>query len=140
MSGPGGRGAWIVLIVAAIAGCGGSDDGGNGVPAEASRPSASRPVVFVGFDASEPLVDAMRQGKIQGLVVQNPLKMGELSVKTMVKHLEKQPVETQISTGETAGHAREHERSRDRQADSSPAGREHERGEPLGRESRRSGG
>ena len=54
-----------------------------------------------GFDASEPLVDAMRQGKIQGLVVQNPLRMGELSVKTMVKHLEKQPVEPKISTGET---------------------------------------
>ena len=43
----------------------------------------------------------MRQGKIQGLVVQNPLRMGELSVKTMVKHLEKQPVEPKVSTGET---------------------------------------
>ena len=42
------------------------------------RPSR---VVFVGFDASEPLVDALRQGKIQGLVVQNPLRMGKLSVK-----------------------------------------------------------
>ena len=57
--------------------------------------------MFVGFDASEPLVDAMRQGKIQGLVVQNPLRMGKLSVETMVKHLEKQTVEKQISTGET---------------------------------------
>ena len=50
----------------------------------------ARPLVFVGFDASEPLVDAMRQGKIHGLVVQNPLKMGKLSVLTMVKYLEKQ--------------------------------------------------
>ncbi len=61
----------------------------------------ARPLVFVGFDASEPLVDAMRQGKIHGLVVQNPLRMGKLSVLTMVKHLEKQTVEKQISTGET---------------------------------------
>ncbi len=101
MSGRGGRGAWIVLIAAAIGGCGGSDDGGKGASAEASRPSASRPVVFVGFDASQPLVRAMEKGQIQGLVVQNPLKMAELSVKTMVKHLEKQPVEAKISTGET---------------------------------------
>ena len=43
----------------------------------------------------------MRQGKIHGLVVQNPLRMGKLSVLTMVKYLEKQPVEKQISTGET---------------------------------------
>ena len=57
--------------------------------------------MFVGFDASEALVNAMREGKIQGLVVQNPLRMGKLSVQTMVKHLEKQPIEKQISTGET---------------------------------------
>ena len=43
----------------------------------------------------------MSQGKIQGLVVQNPLMMGETSVKTMVKYLEKQPVEAKIATGET---------------------------------------
>ena len=61
----------------------------------------ARPLVFVGFDASEPLVDAMRQGKIHGLVVQNPLRMGKLSVETMVKYLEKKTVEKQISTGET---------------------------------------
>jgi ribose transport system substrate-binding protein len=42
----------------------------------------------------------MRQGRIQGLVVQNPIRMGELSVKSMVKHLEKQSVERQVSTGE----------------------------------------
>jgi ribose transport system substrate-binding protein len=43
----------------------------------------------------------MRDGKIQGLVVQNPLKMGELSVTEMVKHLEKQTVKLEIPTGET---------------------------------------
>ena len=64
-------------------------------------PPSAKPLVFVGFDASEVLVDAMRQGKIHGLVVQNPLRMGKLSVQTMVKHLEKQAIEKQISTGET---------------------------------------
>ena len=55
----------------------------------------------MGFDASEPLIGALSQGQIQGLVVQNPVLMGEMSVKTMVKHLEKQPVEPKIATGET---------------------------------------
>jgi ribose transport system substrate-binding protein len=46
------------------------------------------------------LVDALREGKIQGLVVQNPLKMGELGVKTLVSHLEKKKVEPKVPTGE----------------------------------------
>jgi ribose transport system substrate-binding protein len=57
--------------------------------------------VLIGFDASEALVGALSQGKIQGLVVQNPVLMGETSVKTMVKHLEKQAVEPKVSTGES---------------------------------------
>jgi ribose transport system substrate-binding protein len=57
-------------------------------------------VYFVGFDASPPLVDALREGKIQGLVLQNPYRMGELGVRTLVDHLEKKEIETKISTGE----------------------------------------
>ena len=96
-------GCWAVscAAVGAVAGCGGSERFGSDAPAALKSSAPAKPLVFVGFDASEPLVDAMRQGKIQGLVVQNPLRMGELSVKTMVKHLEKQAVEKQISTGET---------------------------------------
>lgn len=56
---------------------------------------------FVGFDASEALVDAMEAGEIQGLVVQNPLRMGYLGVKTMVDHLQGKPVEERIDTGVT---------------------------------------
>ncbi len=95
-------GCWACLLILSgvIAGCGGSGDSA-GSPAAAKSSGSARPLVFVGFDASEALVDAMRQGKIHGLVVQNPLRMGKLSVETMVKHLEKQTVEKQISTGET---------------------------------------
>jgi ribose transport system substrate-binding protein len=93
--------AWFVLIAATLAGCGGSNEAGSPAPSSPSAPSASRSVIFVGFDASEPLVRAMELGQIQGLVVQNPLRMGELAVKTLVKHLERQPVEAKISTGET---------------------------------------
>jgi len=101
MTGVGGRTAWIVLVAAAIAGCGATGDGGPATSAGVPGPGASRPVIFVGFDASQPLVRAMEKGQIQGLVVQNPLKMAELSVKTLVKHLEKQPVEGKVGTGET---------------------------------------
>ena len=56
-------------------------------------------VVFVGFDSSPKLVEAMRDNVIHGLVLQNPMKMGYLGVKTMVAHLKGQPVEERIDTG-----------------------------------------
>ena len=101
MSGRFARGAWCLGFALSLGflvfpGCG---DGAAG-PASAQG-SGSKSVVLIGFDASEPLVSALGSGKIQGLVVQNPLTMGELSVRTMVAHLEKQPVESKISTGET---------------------------------------
>jgi ribose transport system substrate-binding protein len=58
-------------------------------------------VRFVGFDAAEALVTALRQGEIDGLVVQNPFKMGYLGVKTMVQHLRGETVEKRIDTGVT---------------------------------------
>ena len=44
-------------------------------------------VKFVGFDASANLVKGLRDGALDGLVVQDPVKMGYLGVKTMVAHL-----------------------------------------------------
>lgn len=58
-------------------------------------------VKFVGFDASSKLVEALKEGQIDGLVVQNPFRMGYLSVKTMVDHLNKKPVEKRVDTGAT---------------------------------------
>jgi ribose transport system substrate-binding protein len=56
-------------------------------------------VKFVGFDANEQLVGALRQGDIQGLVVQDPLKMGYLGVMTAVKVLRHERVDASIDTG-----------------------------------------
>jgi ribose transport system substrate-binding protein len=56
---------------------------------------------FIGFDASEVFVRAMRGGKLHGVVVQNPFRMGELGVKTLVSHLRGQKVEKRIDTGVT---------------------------------------
>ncbi len=77
--GEAGTASGILLVAGTLTGCGGATGDGAGAPATAGSTSAHKGVVFVGFDASEPLVDAMRQGKIQGLVVQNPIRMGELS-------------------------------------------------------------
>jgi ribose transport system substrate-binding protein len=56
-------------------------------------------VHFVGFDASENLVKGLRSGQIDALVVQDPIRMGYLGVKTLVAHLKGQPVEKRIDTG-----------------------------------------
>ena len=56
-------------------------------------------VKFVGFDASPNLVKGLRDGGIDGLVVQDPVNMGYVAVKTMVAHLKGQPVEKRIDTG-----------------------------------------
>ena len=57
-------------------------------------------VTFVGFDPSAQLVEAMGNKKIQGLVLQDPVAMGYLGVKTMVEHLEGKEVPRRIPTGE----------------------------------------
>jgi ribose transport system substrate-binding protein len=56
-------------------------------------------MVFVGFDSSEKLVQGMKEGKIHGLTLQNPFKMGYLGVKTLVDHINGVEVEKRIDTG-----------------------------------------
>jgi ribose transport system substrate-binding protein len=58
-------------------------------------------VKFVGFDASQVLVDAMRAHQLDGIVVQNPMRMGYLGVKTIVAQLRGQPFEKHVDTGVT---------------------------------------
>jgi ribose transport system substrate-binding protein len=54
---------------------------------------------LLGFDASDVFVAAMRAGELQGVVVQNPFRMGELGVKTLIDHLRGRKVEKRIDTG-----------------------------------------
>jgi ribose transport system substrate-binding protein len=53
----------------------------------------------IGFDASDYLIKGLRDGHLEGLIVQDPVRMGYLSVKTLVAHLKGQPVERRIDTG-----------------------------------------
>jgi ribose transport system substrate-binding protein len=56
-------------------------------------------VKYVGFDSSDTLAKGVRDGHIQGLVLQDPVKMGYLGVKTMVAHLRGETVERRVDTG-----------------------------------------
>ncbi|MHC4583046.1 MAG: ABC transporter substrate-binding protein [Planctomycetota bacterium] len=56
-------------------------------------------VKYVGFDSSDRLVLALQKGYIHGLVLQDPINMGYLGVKTIVAHLRGEKVEKLIDTG-----------------------------------------
>jgi ribose transport system substrate-binding protein len=56
---------------------------------------------FIGFDSSDVFVKAMHDGKLQGIVVQNPFRMGELGVKTLVDHIQGRRIEKRVDTGVT---------------------------------------
>jgi ribose transport system substrate-binding protein len=56
---------------------------------------------FIGFDSSDVFVKAMRDGKLHGIVVQNPFRMGELGVKTLVDHIQGKKIEKRVDTGVT---------------------------------------
>jgi ribose transport system substrate-binding protein len=56
-------------------------------------------VKFVGFDASAKLVEGLQNDQIQGLVLQNPFKIGELGVRAAVDKLDGKKVEPRIDTG-----------------------------------------
>jgi ribose transport system substrate-binding protein len=57
-------------------------------------------VKFIAFDPNPRLIEAMGEGKVDGIVLQDPVRMGYLAVKTMVEHLQGKPVKTRLPTGE----------------------------------------
>ena len=59
----------------------------------------AKKVHLVGFDSSEKLVQGLRDGDIDGLVLQDPFKIGYLATKTMAAVLRGEKVEKRIDTG-----------------------------------------
>jgi ribose transport system substrate-binding protein len=57
-------------------------------------------VKFVAFDPNVPLVNGLKDGKVDGIVLQDPVQMGYDAVMTMMKHIKGESVEKRISTGE----------------------------------------
>ena len=56
-------------------------------------------IKFIGFDASEKLVKGLREGKIHGLVLQNPIGMGYEGVKALMAALDGKELPKYVDTG-----------------------------------------
>jgi len=56
-------------------------------------------ILLVGFDSSPNLIDDLKSGAIDSLVLQNPFKMGYEAVKSMVEKLNGQTPPRQVDTG-----------------------------------------
>lgn len=58
-------------------------------------------VLFYGFDSNAKLLQGVRDGHVEGLILQDPFNMGYLTVKTIVAHLRGEAVEPLTDTGST---------------------------------------
>lgn len=54
---------------------------------------------FIGFDASDKLVAALREGEIDALVLQDPVRMGSLALRACVDQIRGNAPEARIDTG-----------------------------------------
>lgn len=72
----------------------------NGVLGALENTGLAGKVKTLVFDPSPALIKGLADGKVHGIVLQDPVTMGYLGVKTMVAHLEGKEVEKRIVTGE----------------------------------------
>ena len=56
-------------------------------------------IKFIGFDASIPLIEALKDREINALVVQDPSRIGYQSIKTMVDYIHGKKILSTIDTG-----------------------------------------
>jgi ribose transport system substrate-binding protein len=80
-----------------------NESSANGVVEALRSLNKNKTITLVGFDSSEPLLSALRAGDIDGLVVQDPYRMGYLGVWVLVQHLEGKKLadpNKYLSTGE----------------------------------------
>ncbi|MBM4025173.1 MAG: substrate-binding domain-containing protein [Planctomycetes bacterium] len=56
-------------------------------------------IKMVGFDAWPMLVEGLEKGDLDGLIIQNPYKMGYEGVKAIIRHLQGESVPKQVDTG-----------------------------------------
>jgi ribose transport system substrate-binding protein len=56
-------------------------------------------VKVVGFDAGAQPVEALKKGEVQGLILQNPVRMGYLGVMSVVTKVQGQVIDKRIDTG-----------------------------------------
>jgi ribose transport system substrate-binding protein len=63
------------------------------------RPMAGN-IKFVAFDSGPEIVLGLKDGTVHGVILQDPVNMGYLAVKTMLKHLDGKQVPERVETGE----------------------------------------
>lgn len=56
-------------------------------------------VKVVGFDVTDKALGFLKDGDVQALVVQDPVRMGDLGVKTVIDHLQGNQVSNRVDTG-----------------------------------------
>lgn len=71
----------------------------NGMLMALRQSGLAKKLKFIGFDASPPLVEALKAGDIDALIVQDPRNMGYLAVKTAVAAKRGEKVEAIVDTG-----------------------------------------
>lgn len=80
-----------------------NESAATGMLNEMRRQKLTKKIHLIGFDSSEPLLQAVREGDIEGVIVQDPYRMGYLGVWTLVKSMKGYAVNEkhdQLSTGE----------------------------------------
>jgi ribose transport system substrate-binding protein len=59
----------------------------------------AKKIKMVGFDAWPMVVEGLRNGDLDSLIIQNPYKMGYEGVRAIISHLKGQPVPKEVDTG-----------------------------------------
>jgi ABC-type sugar transport system substrate-binding protein len=72
----------------------------NGVLGALENTALAGKVKAVVFDPSPALIDGLADGKVHGIILQDPVTMGYLGVKMMAAHLNGEKVEKRVNTGE----------------------------------------
>jgi ribose transport system substrate-binding protein len=65
-----------------------NESSASGMLASLRSLQLNKKIHLVGFDSSAPLVDALRDGDVDALILQDPYRMGYLGVWTLIHHLE----------------------------------------------------
>lgn len=59
----------------------------------------AKKIKMIGFDAWPSVIDGLRKGDVDSLIIQNPYRMGYEGVKAILRHIKGEPVPKEVDTG-----------------------------------------